>query len=220
MTEEQKKEFEALRSAGLGALPAEARENGPIWVKAVLKVRTFRGGISYALAVGTDGRGYKITRTFDSDGIAKVLSVHPYEHLDRKHLSEPRSRSELVSVVSEAYGVDAEKVGALDEDELGRLLMAIAIRRQLAADAKAENMEMSRDGDIPEKEEDDSITLEEDDDDNTEEDTDNGSADGRGYDCGSTESEEKASGDAAAKPKTRSGKASGRRAGKSKTGRA
>lgn len=220
MTQEQKKEFDVLREAGLASMPEKERPGGPIWVKAVLKVRTYRGGTSYALATGTDGSGYRIVRTFDADGIASVISVHPYENLNRKYLPEPRNRHELVNYISDAYGVETERVESLAEEELRRLLVASAVRRQIAEDLRESTMEQSRDMEAEHEKEVGTIEMEEEKDDDTEEDTDNGFADGQEQGCGSAESKGKTSGDVAAKPKTRSGKASGYRAGKSKAGRA
>lgn len=160
MTQEQKKEFDVLRATGLASMPEEAKPNGPIWVRAILKVKTFRGGTSYALATGEDGTDYRIIRTFDSDGIAAVVSIHPYERLNRKYLPAQGSRHELINFISDTYGVDREKVESLTGEDLRKLIIASAIRRQLAEDQRESTMELSRDAEL-EQNKAESIKIEE-----------------------------------------------------------
>lgn len=135
MTNEEKELFEALMYAGVPELPPKAR-NGQIWIFAIAKVRTRTMQTSYAI-LRNRLTLVSVVKTFGQGGVAKILSVHPYEMLEDKYRIRLPLK-EAVEHVANYYGKTKEEVAALPKDSLERLLLNEAMQAQIADKRKPE----------------------------------------------------------------------------------
>lgn len=128
---QKEQEFEVLSYAGIPSIPESLNDEMPVWVKAVAKVRNRNGGISYAIVSHVYGGNPKYIKTFDSSGIAKLISIHPYEFLNSGAIPEFPNITKLRAFLAKAYHVPIPKVAKLDQDNLKKLLINYCIEKQL-----------------------------------------------------------------------------------------
>lgn len=127
----KEQEFEVLSYAGIPHIPEVQSEDSRIWVKAVAKVRNRNGGISYAIISNVYGDNPKYIKTFDTAGIAKLVSIHPYEYLTEDSIPTFENINKLRGFLAKAYHVPIPKVAKLDQKSLKKLLINYCIEKQL-----------------------------------------------------------------------------------------
>lgn len=134
MTRTEKEEFYALQCAGVPEMPAPADENTPVWIKAIAKVLTRSCRESYVIVAMDYGRKPVVVKSFNDDGVVKILSVHPYKFLDNRFVPKLESAAATKRYIAQAYGVPEESVKKLKKEELLRLFYSHCIKTQLAAE--------------------------------------------------------------------------------------
>ncbi len=130
----KEQEFEVLSYAGIPSIPEPLEDENHIWVKAVAKVKNRNGGLSYAIISNVYGDNPKYIKTFDASGIAKLISIHPYEFLSTDSIPTFPNLVQLRSFLARAYHVQISKVAKLDSENLKRLLINYCIEKQLEKD--------------------------------------------------------------------------------------
>ena len=134
MTQTERDEFDALQWAGVPEVPAEADKDTPVWIYAIAKVTTLSCRESYAIVKMNYGREPVVVKSFCSDGIGRVDSIHPYKFLDGRFVPKFDSASAMKSYIASSYGVTMESVAKLKKPELLRLFYIHCMKTQLEAE--------------------------------------------------------------------------------------
>lgn len=139
MTRTEKDEFYALGWAGIPELPAEADEKTPVWIYAVARITTRTCRDSYAIVRMNYGRTPEIIKAFNDEGVAGIVSVHPYKFLDSRFVPKMESAAETKRYIANVYGVPEESVKKLKKEEQLRLFYTHCIKTQLAYEKEQSN---------------------------------------------------------------------------------
>lgn len=134
MTKEEKLLFEVLDYVQLSEIPESTETVKDVWIYAIMKVRDHANAENYAIARAIDGKKFSYIKTFGTNGIAEVLSIHPYKFLDMSYAAGIKSEADMRRFVSEVYGVAREEVDKISKEDLLRLFFAYGIKRQLSGD--------------------------------------------------------------------------------------
>lgn len=142
MTKQEKLLFDICMLVGVPALPEPFEEaSGRIWVDGIAKVLLRSGEPSFALVRNVWGGAPIITRMFDVESIAKIVSIHPYSYLKENEVPGTDNISSLRSFVQRVYNVDAGKVKSLTKPELVKLAFSYAIKAKSDAEEAARQEE-------------------------------------------------------------------------------
>lgn len=132
MTKYEIDELLTLQFAGVPEIPAPVGKNTPVWIDAIAKVITVTGRESLAIVRQREyGKPPVIRKTFNDDGVAKVVSLHPYKFLDGGFVPKMEDAAATKRYIAAAYGVPLEKVTGLKKDELKALFYTHCIKMQL-----------------------------------------------------------------------------------------
>lgn len=132
MNKTQQDETQALMYAGLPEMPAEADATTPVWINAIAKCLSHNLRETYAIVKMNYGKSPIIVRSFNTDGIAKVVSVHPYKFLDAKFVPKFSRAADTNQYIANVYGVSVSSVSKLKKEERLRLFYTHCIKQQEA----------------------------------------------------------------------------------------
>lgn len=142
MTAYERDELEALQYAGVPEIPAKVGKDTPVWIDAIAKIVTVTGRDSLAIVRQKEyGKEPVIRKVFNTDGVAKVVSVHPYKFLDGNFVPKLEDAAATKRYIASAYGVPVEKVDGRKKDELKALFYTHCIKAQLEYEKNQTNKE-------------------------------------------------------------------------------
>lgn len=132
MTKSEFEELEVLRYAGVPEIPEAVTDKDPVWIDAIAKVMTVTGRVSYAIVRCIEyGKAPAIRKMLNDEGIARIISIHPYKFLDASFVPKFQNAAETKKFIANVYGVPWEQVLKLKKEELMRLLYTHCIKAQL-----------------------------------------------------------------------------------------
>lgn len=131
MTHLQEIEFEAIQYAQVPSVPAEVKDGGAIWIFAIAKVLTVRGVESYVIVRNNMTDSPSVLKAFDTYGIAKFLSIHPYKFLDEKYIQTFKTLAEARKYISSAYKISPEAANKISKEDALRIIISHSIDEQL-----------------------------------------------------------------------------------------
>lgn len=104
---------EAMADAHIREFPEELKDNGKIWVKAIVKVMKCNCRSNYALAVN-DGTGNPdIVKDYGSVAkIVKILGIYPYYYLDNSAMPDLRNKQDIITYLFRS-GIPKEPIERL-----------------------------------------------------------------------------------------------------------
>ena len=117
--------------AGVPELPAEADENTPVWIYAIAKCVTHALRESYVIVKVNFGKSPVITQAFNTDGVAKITSIHPYKFLEAHFVPKFTRAAETNQYIAEAYGVPLASVQKRKKEERLRLFYSHCVKKLL-----------------------------------------------------------------------------------------
>lgn len=139
MTRKEKLEFDVLNYTGQTSMPAEQDEKTSLWIYAIARIYTRRMNESFVVVRNDGNGGLSVMKTFDSDGIGKFISIHPYQFVSPLSMPKYNGIEGLRSLMKNAYGVTDSKVKNLGEDKLKKLYDNYCLRlemKRLASEAE------------------------------------------------------------------------------------
>lgn len=137
--------FEALRFAGVPDIPKEYDENDGIWLRAIAKVITNTAIHSYAIVENNGLGAVKFIKVFDTYGISRIESIHPYMFAETKNVKKSPDAFELKDELAKAYGVSREEIDSVSPEQLKELEENYRVKKALAdKQAAAERSEKAK----------------------------------------------------------------------------
>ena len=101
--------FEALRFAGVPDIPKEYDENDGVWLRAIAKVITNTAIHSYAIVENNGLGAVKFVKVFDTYGISRIESIHPYMFANAKSVEKSPDALELKDELAKAQKISNHK---------------------------------------------------------------------------------------------------------------
>lgn len=144
----EKIQFEALRFAGVPELPKEYSEGDGIWLRAIAKIMTNTAIQSYAIVENGGLGNVKFVKVFDSYGVSKILSLHPFVFANEKSVKSSPDALELKDELARAYSVSRQEIDSVPPEKLKELEENYRVKKALADEQAAakrnENIKKAR----------------------------------------------------------------------------
>lgn len=132
MTHTQNEELQAIMYAQVPEIPAAEDKNTPIWIFAIAKCLTYSCRETFAIVRMNYGKPPYIVRAFNTDGVAKILSVHPYKFLDNRFVPKLETKEAVIEFLAKAYDKDPNYIKSLKKADRMKLFYDCCIQTQLA----------------------------------------------------------------------------------------